>query len=92
MIEGARELAEMEASGSLAVAIRWDAPTAPPAGTVEAVARVCEAHPGPAAALLFTGPMAMANRRGCDRAGCVSGQKRKRCGRSATSSARRPFH
>ncbi|HEY3934936.1 MAG TPA: DNA polymerase III subunit alpha [Gemmatimonadales bacterium] len=48
VVEGARDLAEMEASGSLAVAIRWEAPTAPPPGTVEAVARVCEAHPGPA--------------------------------------------
>jgi len=48
IIEAARDLAEMEASGSLGVAIRWEAPAAPPAETLAAVARVCEAHPGPA--------------------------------------------
>ena len=48
VIEGARELAEMEASGSLAVAIRWTAASRSPVEAVEAVARVCEAHPGPA--------------------------------------------
>ena len=48
VIEAARDLAEMEASGSLGVAIRWDAPSSPPAATLQAVARVCEEHPGPA--------------------------------------------
>ncbi len=48
IIESARDLAEMEASGSLGVAIRWDAPSPPLAETVMAVARVCEEHPGPA--------------------------------------------
>jgi len=48
VIEGARELAEMEASGSLAVTIRWSDPSQSPLETVRAIARVCEAHPGPA--------------------------------------------
>jgi DNA polymerase-3 subunit alpha len=48
VIEAARDLAEMEASGSVGVAIRWDAPSPPAAETVLAVARVCEEHPGPA--------------------------------------------
>ena len=48
VIEAARDLAEMEASGSLGVAIRWEAAGAPPLETLQAVARVCEAHPGPA--------------------------------------------
>ena len=48
IIEAGRDLAEMEGSGSLAIAIRWDAPTPPPPETVQAVAGVCEAHPGPA--------------------------------------------
>jgi DNA polymerase-3 subunit alpha len=48
VIEGARELAEMEASGSLAVTIRWIDPSQSALETVLAIARVCEAHPGPA--------------------------------------------
>jgi hypothetical protein len=48
IIEAARDLAEMEASGALGVAIRWDAPSGPSADAVQAVARVCEAHPGAA--------------------------------------------
>ncbi|HEY4321033.1 MAG TPA: DNA polymerase III subunit alpha [Gemmatimonadales bacterium] len=48
IIESARALQEMTASGALGVAIRWDAPDQPPLETVQAVARVCEAHPGPA--------------------------------------------
>jgi DNA polymerase-3 subunit alpha len=49
IVEGARDLAEMEASGSLAVAIQWDSPAPPSADVVGAVVQVCEAHPGPAA-------------------------------------------
>jgi DNA polymerase-3 subunit alpha len=48
VVEAARDLAELEASGSLGVAIRWVAPDQPPIDVVQAVARVCEAHPGPA--------------------------------------------
>jgi DNA polymerase III subunit alpha len=48
IIEAARDLAEMEASGSLGVSIRWDSPSPPAAETVREVARVCEAHPGAA--------------------------------------------
>jgi DNA polymerase-3 subunit alpha len=48
IIEGARELAEMESSGGLAVAIRWRTPGPPAMEAVQAVARVCEAHPGAA--------------------------------------------
>jgi DNA polymerase-3 subunit alpha len=48
VIEGARELAEMEASGALAVTIRWSDPSQSALETVLAIARVCEAHPGPA--------------------------------------------
>ena len=48
IIEAGRDLSEMEASGSLGVAIRWDAPSPPPAEAVQAAAQVCEAHPGAA--------------------------------------------
>ena len=48
VIEGARDLADMEASGSLAVAIRWAGSSESPQEALQAVARVCEAHPGPA--------------------------------------------
>jgi DNA polymerase-3 subunit alpha len=48
VIEGARELGEMEESGALAVTIRWSDPSQSALETVLAIARVCEAHPGPA--------------------------------------------
>ena len=38
----------MEASGALAVTIRWSDPPQSALETVLAIARVCEAHPGPA--------------------------------------------
>jgi DNA polymerase-3 subunit alpha len=48
IIEAARDLAEMEGSGSLGVSIRWDSPSPPAPESVREVARVCEAHPGAA--------------------------------------------
>ncbi len=48
IVESARPLAELEASGLLGVAIRWAAPGAPEAGVARAAARVAASHPGPA--------------------------------------------
>jgi DNA polymerase-3 subunit alpha len=48
VVEGARQLAEMEAAGLLGIAIRWTAPLSPAAETVRAAARLCATHPGPA--------------------------------------------
>jgi hypothetical protein len=48
VIEGARELGEMEGSGSVAVAIRWAGQSRSPLEAAQAIARACEAHPGPA--------------------------------------------
>jgi DNA polymerase-3 subunit alpha len=48
VIETAGDLAELENSGSVGVAIRWQTPDRARAGNTEAVARVCEAHPGAA--------------------------------------------
>ncbi len=48
VIESAGDLTELENSGSVGVAIRWQAPDHAPRGGTEAVARVCEAHPGAA--------------------------------------------
>jgi len=48
VIEAARPLEELRASGAIGVAIRWRAPAAPGAGAIRAAAAVCAAHPGPA--------------------------------------------
>ncbi len=48
VVEAARDLDELLQSGAIGVAIRWQAPTAPPADALRALARVCETHPGPA--------------------------------------------
>ncbi|MGH7584595.1 MAG: hypothetical protein ACREL5_15380, partial [Gemmatimonadales bacterium] len=48
VVESARDLAELEASGMLAVAIRWAAPRPPEVETLQAAARLCEDHPGAA--------------------------------------------
>ncbi|HEX3926910.1 MAG TPA: DNA polymerase III subunit alpha [Gemmatimonadales bacterium] len=48
VVEGARDLAELESSGQLAVAIRWASSAAPPAEAIRAAALICETHPGPA--------------------------------------------
>ncbi|MGH7524007.1 MAG: DNA polymerase III subunit alpha [Gemmatimonadales bacterium] len=48
VIEGARDLGEMEDSGALAVSIRWPDPDQVTSEALQTIARVCEAHPGPA--------------------------------------------
>jgi DNA polymerase III subunit alpha len=48
VVEQARDLDELMRSGVLAVAIRWQRPAAPAAEVMQAVARVCETHPGSA--------------------------------------------
>jgi hypothetical protein len=48
IIEAARTLTDLEASGELGIAIRWNGPTPPPREAVLAASRLCEAHPGPA--------------------------------------------
>ncbi len=48
IVESARPLEELEASGLLGVAIRWAAPSAPAADAARAAARVAATHPGPA--------------------------------------------
>ncbi len=48
VVETARDLDEVLASGTIGVTLRWKAPSAPPADAMRALARVCETHPGPA--------------------------------------------
>ena len=48
VVEGARDLSELEESGDVGVAIRWAAPGSPPTDAVRDAVRICEAHPGPA--------------------------------------------
>ena len=52
VVEDAQPLADIAASGRLAVALRWRGDAAPPADAARAVAALCRAHPGPAPLLL----------------------------------------
>ncbi len=47
IVESARRLEELKATGAVALSLRWRAPTAPPAETLKAAAALCSAHPGP---------------------------------------------
>ena len=48
VVETARPLEELRASGALGVSLRWRAPDAPPPDAVKAAAALCASHPGPA--------------------------------------------
>jgi DNA polymerase-3 subunit alpha len=47
IVESARALDELKASGAVALSITWRAPAAPPPDAVRAAATLCSAHPGP---------------------------------------------
>jgi DNA polymerase III subunit alpha len=47
IVESARPLEELKASGALGLSLRWRAPAAPPAEALQAAAALCSAHPGP---------------------------------------------
>jgi DNA polymerase-3 subunit alpha len=47
IVESARPLDELKASGALALSFRWRAPTAPQPDALRAAAALCSAHPGP---------------------------------------------
>jgi len=47
IVESARPLAELRASGAVALSLRWKAPSAPPPDCLRQVAAICTAHPGP---------------------------------------------
>jgi DNA polymerase-3 subunit alpha len=47
IVEGARPLAELKASGAVALSLRWALPSAPPPETLRAAAALCTTHPGP---------------------------------------------
>jgi DNA polymerase III subunit alpha len=47
IVESARPLDQLKASGALALSLRWRAPTAPPPETLKQAAALCSAHPGP---------------------------------------------
>ena len=47
IVESARALDELKATGAVALSIRWRAPAAPPPDAVRAAATLCSAHPGP---------------------------------------------
>lgn len=47
VIESAKLLTDLRATGALGLALRWRLPTAPGADAVRAVARLCGRHPGP---------------------------------------------
>jgi DNA polymerase-3 subunit alpha len=47
IVEGARDLAELKATGALALSLRWSLPSAPEPTALRSVAALCSAHPGP---------------------------------------------
>ena len=47
IVESARPLEELRASGALALSLRWRAPSAPEPAAVKEIAALCSAHPGP---------------------------------------------
>jgi DNA polymerase-3 subunit alpha len=52
IVEAARPLAELKASGQIALALRWHAAMPPEADAARAAAALCAAHPGPAPVLV----------------------------------------
>jgi len=52
IVEAARPLGELKASGQVALALRWNAATPPEADAARAAAALCAAHPGPAPVLV----------------------------------------
>ena len=48
IVEAARPLEELKASGAVALSLRWRGPSAPPPEALRAAAALCSAHPGPA--------------------------------------------
>jgi len=47
IVEAARQLSELKASGAVALSLRWQSPSAPQASALQAAAALCSAHPGP---------------------------------------------
>ncbi|HEX6106273.1 MAG TPA: DNA polymerase III subunit alpha [Gemmatimonadales bacterium] len=47
IVESARRLDELKASGAVALSLRWRAPAAPAPEKLKAAAALCSAHPGP---------------------------------------------
>ena len=47
IVETARPLGELKASGAVALSLRWRSPSAPQPAALQAVAALCSAHPGP---------------------------------------------
>jgi DNA polymerase-3 subunit alpha len=47
IVEAARALEELKASGAVALSFRWRSPAAPEPGVLRAAAALCSAHPGP---------------------------------------------
>jgi DNA polymerase-3 subunit alpha len=47
IVEGARPLEALKASGAVALSLRWGSPSAPRPDAVRAAAALCSAHPGP---------------------------------------------
>jgi DNA polymerase-3 subunit alpha len=47
IVETARRLDELKASGALALSLRWRAPSAPAPAALKEVAAICSAYPGP---------------------------------------------
>jgi DNA polymerase-3 subunit alpha len=47
IVESARRLDELKASGAVGLSLRWRAPTAPAPDKLRAAAALCSAHPGP---------------------------------------------
>ncbi|HUR95647.1 MAG TPA: DNA polymerase III subunit alpha [Gemmatimonadales bacterium] len=47
IVEVARALEELKASGAVALSLRWRSPAAPAPGALQAAAALCSAHPGP---------------------------------------------
>ncbi len=52
IVEAARPLEELKASGQIGLALRWNAATPPEADAARAAAALCAAHPGPAPVLV----------------------------------------
>jgi DNA polymerase-3 subunit alpha len=52
IVEAARPLEDLKASGQIGLALRWNAATPPEADAARAAAALCAAHPGPAPVLV----------------------------------------
>ena len=62
VVETARPLGDLRASGQVGLSLRWRSPSAPPPDTLQAAAALCRAHPGPARRAAKVSPLVALSR------------------------------